>query len=61
MPKSGGQVYRLRQKEELFFKLGILFGPLIHLVGQPYRYEDWERSETLARFFDQYPELIGEF
>lgn len=40
MANSSNKVDRLRQKEELFFKLGVLFGPLLHLNSHQEMYSE---------------------
>lgn len=52
---------RLRQKHDLFVKLGALFGPLLRLVENADQYDEQERAETLARYFAEYRGLQEEF
>lgn len=51
---------RLRQKNELFIKLGALFGPLQHLVSHPDEYDEQERAEVIARYCAQWSPLCSE-
>lgn len=44
---------RLQKKEDLFTKLGMLFGPLLHLTENPLLYDEQERAEVLARYFSE--------
>jgi len=48
---------RLQQKNNLFIKLGALFGPIQRLIDTPDRYDEQERSEILARYFYEYPKF----
>ena len=52
---------RLKQKRELFTKLGALFGPLLNFVEHPDRYDSQEESEILARYFAECPKVSQEF
>lgn len=52
---------RLKWKNELFMKLGALFGPLQRLVEKPDQYDEQERAQTIARYFAEYPILGQEF
>jgi hypothetical protein len=52
---------RLQEKNNLFFKLGALFGPLLRLIENPDQFDDQEKAETLARYFAEFPKLNNEF
>ena len=52
---------RLQAKSDLLLKLGRLFGPLEKLVESPNDFDEQERAEVLARYFSEYPELLGAF
>ena len=52
---------RLKQKHQLFIKLGALFGPLLKLVENPEDYDEQEKAEVLARYFAEFPKLNQEF
>jgi hypothetical protein len=52
---------RLRQKHELFIKLGMLFGPLHRLIGQPANFNDREKAETVARYSAEWRDLASQF
>jgi hypothetical protein len=50
-------VDRLKEKSELHFQLGQLFGPLLRLIEHPDQYDSQEKAETLARYYAEYGEL----
>lgn len=52
---------RLQEKNNLFMKLGVLFGPMIRLAENPNDYDEQERAETIARYCAEYPKLTREF
>ncbi len=52
---------RLRQKSELHFKLGRLFGPLLELIEYHDRYDEQQKAEILARYFAEFQSLMVEF
>lgn len=52
---------RLRQKSDLQFMLGRLFGPVLGLIEHPERYDKQEEAETLARYFAEIGPLQEEF
>jgi hypothetical protein len=52
---------RLQQKNELFMKLGALFGPLQHLAESPGSYNEEERKEAIARYSNEWRKLEREF
>ncbi len=45
---------RLQEKYGLFLKLGALFGPLQHLIEHPDQYNEQEKTQTIARYFNDY-------
>ena len=51
---------RLQEKNNLFVKLGALFGPLMRLAEYPDEYDYQERAATLARYFAEYGRLASE-
>jgi hypothetical protein len=52
---------RLQEKNQLIFKLGALFGPLLSLMEKPEEYDEQERVEVIARYCAEYPEFRREF
>lgn len=52
---------RLKQKQDLLVKLGMLLGPLQRLVERPDQYDAQERAEIIARYCAEYPSLLTEF
>lgn len=52
---------RLKAKNDIYVKLGMLFRPLLHLVANPDGYDGQEKAETLSRYFAEYPLLNQEF
>ncbi len=52
---------RLQQKNELFFKLGRLFDPLLKLIDNPEIYDAQERAKIIARYCSEYTVLQQEF
>lgn len=52
---------RLQQKNELFMKLGALFGPLQRLVAHPEEYNEQESAEVIARYCAEWDHLNDEF
>lgn len=52
---------RLKQKNEIYVKLGMLFGPLRHIADNPDAYDEQEKAYILARYFADYPELNDTF
>lgn len=52
---------RLREKNELFIKLGALFGPLQRLVERPQDYNEQEKAEIIARFAFEKEEMNRRF
>ncbi len=52
---------RLQEKHDIYVKLGMLFGPLFHLIENPVEYDEQEKAETLARYFAEYPVLFQTF
>jgi len=55
------QPNRLQQKNDLFIKLGALFGPLQHLAEHSDEYDEQERAQTIARYSSKYSVLLHEF
>jgi hypothetical protein len=52
---------RLQQKNNLNFKLGMLFGPLQRLIEKPDEYDEQERSQIIARYNLERETLLDEF
>lgn len=52
---------RLSEKNELFYCLGILLGPLEHLVANSDSYTTQERTAVIARYNADYPKLTQKF
>lgn len=52
---------RLQQKNELFFKLGRLFDPLLTLIDHPEHYDAQERARVIARYCSEHTTLQQEF
>jgi hypothetical protein len=52
---------RLNKKNDIYVKLGVLFGPLLHMTTNPALYDEQEKAETLARYFADYPALNETF
>ena len=50
---------RQREKEQLFFELGLLFGPLLKMKEHPERYESDERARILARYFAEWDVFVN--
>ncbi len=51
----------LQGKYGLFSKLGALFGPLQRLIEHPEQYNEQEKAQAIARYFNEYPKLEKEF
>lgn len=51
---------RIREKEELLYKLGSLFGPVEALVALPFHSEEL-RARVMARYTSEHKKLIREF
>ncbi|MGB7208612.1 MAG: hypothetical protein WBD27_08130 [Pyrinomonadaceae bacterium] len=52
---------RLNEKSDLLVKLGALFGPMQQLSESPDKYDEQERSETIARYLSENQILIQDF
>jgi hypothetical protein len=52
---------RLQQKNDLYFKLGALFNPLLQLINRPEDYNEQEQARILARYCAEYNVLINDF
>jgi hypothetical protein len=52
---------RLREKQDLLVKLGVLFGPLLRLIEHPHEYDAQEKAEAIARYCAEFEILIREF
>jgi hypothetical protein len=52
---------RLREKHDLLVKLGVLFGPLLHLIEHEDQYDLQDVSEAIARYCAEFPALQNDF
>jgi hypothetical protein len=52
---------RLQQKNDLYFKLGRLFDPLLTLINRPEDYNEQEQARILAGYCSGYNVLINNF
>lgn len=52
---------RLKWKNDIIYKLGILFGPIQRINDDPESYNNQEEARILARFCSEYPKLTQEF
>lgn len=52
---------RLSEKNDLYYRLGILFGPLEKIVAFPADYTVQERAAVIARYNAEYMRLIDQF
>jgi hypothetical protein len=52
---------RLQQKNELFFKLGRLFDPLLKVIDNPEDYDEQERARVIAQYCSEHKALQEEF
>jgi len=52
---------RLQQKNDLYFKLGALFDPLLKFINRPEDYNEQEQARILGRYCAEYNLLINDF
>ncbi|MCC6797278.1 MAG: hypothetical protein IT366_19330 [Candidatus Hydrogenedentes bacterium] len=52
---------RLRQKHDLYIKLGALFGPLLSMVKNLGAYDEQEKAQVHARYCAEFRKLSDEF
>ena len=52
---------RLKWKNDIIYKLGILLGPVKRIAENPEAYNNQEEARILAQFCAEYPQLIQEF
>lgn len=52
---------RLSEKSDLYYRLGVLFGPLEEIVASPADYTVQERAAVIARYNAEYLKLIHQF